>query len=235
MYEFDWNILLGDPGRLLLQGTVVTLKLMVASLILASLVGIIAGTARWAGGRIIQAICGAYVEFARNTPPLVQILFWYFSTTYILPRPVIQVLSDIGFEFSTVVIALAFYHGGFIAEIVRAGLQSIPIAQMEASQSIGLTFRQSMQHVIFPQVFRIIIPPLTNEAVSLTKNTSLALAIGVTEITYQARYIDTYDFRGVEALTAATFLYLVICLCLATFGNAIDTKLNLPKKRREAS
>jgi polar amino acid transport system permease protein len=235
MYEFDWSILLADPGRRLLQGAVVTLKLMVTSLILASVIGIIAGTARWAGGRITQAICGVYVEFARNTPPLVQILFWYFSITYILPRPAIQALSGIGFEFSAVVFALAFYHGGFIAEIVRAGLQSIPVAQLEASQSLGLTFRQSMQHVMFPQVFRIIIPPFTNEAVSLTKNTSLALAIGVAEITYQARYIDTYDFRGVEALTAATFLYLVICLCLATLGNAIDAKLNVSNRRRGAS
>ncbi len=233
MYKFDWSILWGEWGLLLIDGLWVTLQLAGWSLLFASLIGLVFGVVRWLGLRVLEPICWVYIEFARNIPPLVQILFWYFSAIYILPDWLFSYMRNVGYEFAAAVFAFSIYHGAFIAEVVRAGLNSIHRSQYEASRALGLSFSQMMGSVILPQAFRIIIPPLTNEAVGLTKNTTLALAIGVTEIAYQTKYIDTYTFRGVEALSAATVLYLVICLSIAGFGQLASTRLSRHVTKRE--
>jgi polar amino acid transport system permease protein len=229
--HLDWSTLLGANGALLLQGARVTVQLAALALVLALVLGFCFGVLRWAAIGPLKPICWLYVEFCRNTPPLVQILFWYFSATVILPTPAILFLRDYGFEFAAATFALGIYHSGFIAEIVRGGLNAIPRGQYEAAQAIGLSFPQTVRSVLVPQLLRIISPMLTSEAVSLTKNTSLALAIGVTEITYQARYIDYVAFRGVEALTAVTGFYLVLCLAIAGLGHLLQRFLS--RHRRE--
>jgi len=233
-YDFDWSVLTGEYGQGLISGTWVTLKLVFWSLTLALIIGIAFGVLRWRGGRLTEAMCWSYIEFARNTPPLVQILFWYFSIGFIFPKWLILVVRDFGIEFAAVVIALALYHGAFIAEVVRAGLNSIPKGQYEASGALGLSFGEMMRWVILPQAFRIIIPPLTNETVSLIKNTSLALAVGVAEITYHAKYIDAYTFRAVEALCAATAIYLVLCLGMSGLGALASRHLSRSVKSAHA-
>lgn len=225
-YDFDWSVLTSEYGLGLISGTWVTLKLVFWSLSLALIIGVIVGMLRWRGGRLTEALCWNYIEFVRNTPPLVQILFWYFSIGFILPRWLVLMVRDFGIEFAAVVIALALYHGAFIAEVVRAGLNSIPKGQYEASGALGLSFPEMMRWVILPQAFRIIIPPLSNETVSLIKNTSLGLAVGVAEITYHAKYIDAYTFRAVEALCAATVIYLVLCLGMSGLGSLASRHLN---------
>lgn len=225
-YQFDWSVLTSEYGLGLIDGTWVTLQLVFWSMSFALILGLIFGTLRWVGGRILSPICWVYIEFVRNTPALVQILFWYFSITYILPRWAILIIRDIGFEFAAVVLALSLYHGAFIAEVIRAGLNSIHRSQYEASRALGLNFFEMMRWVILPQAFRIIIPPLTNETVSLVKNTSLALAVGVADITYHAKYIDAYTFRAVEALTAATLIYLVLCLGMSGIGYLASRRLS---------
>lgn len=215
MYKFDWSILWGEWGLLLIDGLIVTLQLAAWSLTFAMLIGLVVGVVRWRGIRFLEPFCWVYVEFARNIPPLVQILFWYFSASYILPDWLFSYMRNVGYEFAAAVVALSVYHGSFIAEVIRSGLNAIHRGQYEASRALGLSFMQMMMSVITPQAVRVIIPPLTNEAVGLVKNTTLALAIGVTEIAYQTKYIGSYTFRGVEALCAATVLYLVVCLGLA--------------------
>lgn len=215
-YRFDWSVLWGEWGLLLLDGLFVTLKLAALVMLFAFLLGFLIGIVRWSRNRYLEPICGAYVEFARNTPPLVQILFWYFSATYLLPHWLFSYMRDVGFQFAAAAFALSIYHAAFVAEAVRAGLNSIPEGQVEAARSLGLKFIGRLAHVILPQAVPILVPPLTNEAVSLAKNTSLAMAIGVTEIAYQTKYIDTYTFRGVEVLLASSVLY--ICLCVAIEG-----------------
>jgi len=226
MYQFDWSILLGESGRLLLRGAEVTIELAALALVLALILGFIFGVLRWSAIGLLKPICWLYVEFLRNTPPLVQILFWYFSATVILPNSVILTLRDYGFQFIAATFALGLYHSGFIAEIVRGGLNAIPRGQYEAAQAIGFSFPQTIRYILLPQLLRITAPTLTNEAVSLVKNTSLALAIGVTEITYQARYIDYTSFRGVEALLAVTTFYLVLCLAIAGLGHGLQRWLS---------
>ncbi len=216
MYHFDWSVLWGEWGVRLLDGLYVTVKLALLTMGFAFTIGFVFGVVRWTRNRYLEPICWIYVEFARNTPPLVQILFWYFSAVYLLPHWLFAYMRDIGFEFAAAVFALSIYHGAFVAEIVRAGLNSISPGQVDAARTLGLNFRERMLHVTLPQAIRVLIPPLTNEAVGLLKNTSLAMAIGVTEIAYQTKYIDTYTFRGVEVLVAASALY--ICLCLVVSG-----------------
>jgi|HubBroStandDraft_6_1064221.scaffolds.fasta_scaffold139684_2 polar amino acid transport system permease protein len=233
MYQFDWSILWGEGGRLLLDGALVTLELAALSLVLALVLGFLFGVLRWSQIGPLKPLCWFYVEFLRNTPPLVQILFWYFSATVILPAGLILVLRDYGFQFVAVVFALGLYHSGFVAEIVRGGLNAIPRGQYEAAEAIGFGFFQSVRYVLLPQLLRIIAPSLVNESVSLIKNTSLALAIGVADITYQARYIDYASFRGVEALTAVTLFYLVVCTTIAAVGHLLQRRLS--RHRRTAA
>lgn len=220
--KLDWSILHGPSGERLIEGAAITLQLAATSLTLALVLGFFFGVLRWLQIPFLKPICWFYVEFSRNTPPLVQILFWYFSATVVLPEWAIVFLRDYGFQFVAATFALGVYHSGFIAEIVRAGLNAIPRGQYEAAQAIGFSVPQTVGSILMPQLLRIIAPMLTSEAVSLVKNTSLALAIGVTEITYQARYIDVYTFRGVEALLVVTAFYLVTCLIIAGLGNLLQ-------------
>jgi polar amino acid transport system permease protein len=235
-YHFDWSVLRGEYGLLLLDGLVVTLKLAGLTMLFAFAIGFVVGIVRWTGNKYLEPICGAYIEFARNTPPLVQILFWYFSAIYILPHWMFSYMRDVGFQFAAAVFALTIYHAAFVAESVRAGLNSISSGQAEAARSLGLNFVERMAHVLLPQAVPILVPPLTNEAVSLAKNTSLAMAIGVTEIAYQTKYIDTYTFRGVEVLVASSVLYFCLCVAIEVVGLGIhrlfsrhlDTRSALP-------
>jgi polar amino acid transport system permease protein len=178
---------------------------------------------------VTAPICWLYVELARNTPPIVQILFWYFSASYILPAGLFMQLRDTGLEFGAAVFALAIYHGAFYAEIFRAGLNAISAGQYDAARALGLGLRQTLGTVILPQAGRIIMPALINETVALIKNTSLAVAIGVTELTFEYRYIDAYAFRGVEALILATVLYMMLCFLVAACGKWLDARMARPR------
>ena len=231
MYHLDWSSFFDIGGHLLLEGALVTLELSALSLVLALILGFAFGVLRWSSIGFLKPICWLYVEFLRNTPPLVQILFWYFSATVILPTSVILVLREYGFQFVAATFALGLYHSSFIAEIVRGGLNAIPRGQYEAAQAIGFSLPQTIRSILLPQLLRIIAPTLTSEAVSLVKNTSMALAIGVAEITYQARYIDYSAFRGVEALMVVTAFYLVLCLAIAGLGHALQHWLSRSRRR----
>lgn len=230
--KLDWSILSGDAGGLILQGLAGTLKLSAWALLFAFLIGLVFGIVRWTRWRWTEPICWLYVEFSRNTPPVVQILFWYFSASYILPRWLFLGFRNIGYEFAAAVLALAIYHGAFIAEVVRAGLNSIAKGQYEAARALSLSFPQVLRHVALPQAIRVAIPPLVNEATALIKNTSLAMAIGVIELTYQYKYIDTFLFRGIEALAAVTVVYLLLCLFAAGIGSAVNHLLSRHARAR---
>lgn len=224
--KLDFSILWGEPGLLILQGLAMTLKLAAWALFFAFLIGLVFGIVRWLDFRPTRPVCWLYVEFSRNTPPVVQILFWYFSASYILPPWLFLQLRDFGYEFSAAVLALAIYHGAFIAEVFRAGLNSVPRGQYEAARALSLGFPRTLGDVILPQAVRIVIPPLINEATALIKNTSLAMAIGVIELTYQYKHIDIFMFRGVEALALVTVIYLILCLLTAGVGRILNTHLS---------
>jgi ABC-type amino acid transport system permease subunit len=137
-------------------------------------------------------------------------------------------LNRLGIEFLAAVMALGVYHGARFSEVIRAGIQSIPRTQLEAALSTGLSVAQAYRYIILPIALRLIVPPLTNESLNLLKNSSLALTIGVAELTFQTRQIETYTAKAIEALTAGTLIYLVLCLSIATIMAKVERHYAIP-------
>jgi polar amino acid transport system permease protein len=230
-YHFDWSIVTsGKYFDWLVSGLKVTLELSSVSIVLAFLLGLFIAVLRMSHVKWIRWIACAYLEFFRNTPLLVQIFFWYFGSYKILPTVVNDWLNSTNFEFAAAVIALSIFTSAFIAEDLRSGMLSIPKEQMEAARSAGFSFLRSMQYVILPQAIRITVPPLVNQFLNLVKNSSLAMTIGVAELTYQARQVESYSFKGFEAFTAVTLLYLAISLVITTLVHLYDTRVLNPHR-----
>lgn len=214
-YHFDWAIITsGQYFEWILSGAKVTLQLSVVSVALSFILGLLIAVMRMSNVKPILWFSHAYLEFFRNTPLLVQIFFWYFGSYKILPMVVNDWLNSMNFEFAAAVIALTIYTSAFIAEDIRSGVRSIPKEQMEAARSSGFSYLKSMYYIILPQAVRLTIPPLINQFLNLTKNSSLAMTIGVAELTYQARQVESYTFKGFEAFTAATLVYLGLSLLI---------------------
>ena len=214
-YKFDWSVVLaGQYHDWLVSGLKVTLQLSAAGIVLSFLLGLVVAVMRMSHITPIRWAACAFLEFTRNTPLLVQIFFWYFGSYKLLPMAVNDWLNAQGFEFAAALIALTIYTSAFIAEDIRSGVLSIPKEQMEAARSAGFSYLRSMQYIILPQAVRITIPPLINQFLNLAKNSSLAMTIGVMELTYQARQVESYTFKGFEAFTAATVVYLAISIII---------------------
>jgi polar amino acid transport system permease protein len=214
-YQFDWAIITsGQYFEWIVSGVKITLQLSVVSVALSFILGLLIAIMRMSNVRPIVWFSHAYLEFFRNTPLLVQIFFWYFGSYKILPQSVNDWMNTMNFEFAAAVIALTVYTSAFIAEDIRSGVRSIPKEQMEAARSSGFSYLRSMYYIILPQAVRLTIPPLINQFLNLTKNSSLAMTIGVAEVTYQARQVESYTFKGFEAFTAATLVYLGLSLII---------------------
>lgn len=215
-YQFQWNVVLsGEYLDWIIKGLVVTCQISAVSLFFALVIGTTLAVMRLTRFKPFVWFTVAYTEFFRNTPLLVQIFFWYFGSDGLLPRPLLEWLYERDFEFAAGVIALTVYTSAFIAEEIRSGINSIPKNQLEASRACGLSFVQAMRYVILPQAFRIIIPPLISQSLNLIKNSSLCMTIGVAELTYMARQIESYSFRGFEAFTINMVIYLSISLLVS--------------------
>jgi len=214
-YKFDWSVVTsGQYHDWLVSGLKVTLQLSLAGIILSFLLGLIVAVMRMSHLKLFRWSACVFLEFTRNTPLLVQIFFWYFGSYKLLPTALNEWLNNTGFEFAAGLIALTIYTSAFIAEDIRSGVLSIPKEQMEAAQSSGFSYLRSMQYIVLPQAVRITIPPLVNQFLNLAKNSSLAMTIGVMELTYQARQVESYTFKGFEAFTAATVVYLAISVVI---------------------
>jgi len=228
-YTFNWSVLwTGESGRWLLSGLIVTLELSALAWLLALVLGIVSGAFRTVQFRPVRALATFYVEFFRNVPLLVWMFFWYFAVPPVLPEPIREWMFDHGLEFWAGVLALGVYSGARFSEVLRSGIQSIPKTQMEAAAASGLTTFQAYRYVILPVALRLIIPPGTNESLNLLKNSSVALTISVAELTFQTRQIETYTAKAIEALTAGTAIYLVLCLGLASIMSWIERRTAIP-------
>jgi polar amino acid transport system permease protein len=215
----------GEYAQWLKEGFITTLEISAVSIALAILLGTIIAVFRLSKVKPLEWISLAYTEFFRNTPLLVQIFFWYFGSEAVLPTSVNQWLYEQDFEFWAGVISLTVYSSAFVAEEIRSGIFSIPKTQLEASRAAGLSFLQAMGYVILPQAFRIIIPPLISQCLNIIKNSSLVMTIGVAELTYMARQIESYTFHGFEAFTISTCLYIMISLVVSLCMNVYDKKV----------
>lgn len=230
-YQFDWTVVTsGQYAEWLLSGIKVTFELSLVSIVLSFFLGLIIAVMRMSHIAPVRWFAHGYLEFFRNTPLLVQIFFWYFGSYKILPTAFNDWLNKTNFEFAAAVIALTIYTSAFIAEDIRSGVRSIPKEQMEAARSSGFSYLRSMQYIILPQAVRLTIPPLINQFLNLTKNSSLAMTIGVMELTYQARQVESYTFKGFEAFTAATLIYVVISLIITGLVTLYSKKVLSPMK-----
>jgi polar amino acid transport system permease protein len=228
-YQFDWSILWsGQTGAWLLLGLVKTLQISILSWLLAVALGILSGALRTTPFAFVRSGATFYVEFFRNVPLLVWMFFWYFGVPPLLPQTARDWLLDHGAEFWAGVCALGVYHGARFSEVIRSGIQSIPRTQFEAAASTGLSVAQSYRFIILPVALRLVIPPATNESLNLLKNSSVALTIGVAELTFQTRQIETYTAKAFEALTAGTLIYLVLCLAVAFVMARVERRCAIP-------
>jgi glutamate/aspartate transport system permease protein len=244
----DWGVFLqqAPSGGMtylgwLASGTMWTLLVSIAAWIIAFSLGSILGVLRTTPLRIPRAIATAYVELFRNIPLLVQMFLWYFVMPEVIPKawgdwiktelPNLVELPFAQFsmwEFLAAVMCLGLYTASRVAEQVRAGIQSLPVGQINAGLAIGLTLPQVYRHVTMPMAYRIIVPPMTSEFLTIFKNSSTALTIGVLELTAQSRQISEYTFKTFEAFTAATLIYIVITLVVIYLMRWLEGRVAVP-------
>lgn len=222
-----------DLGRLfsnLLLGAVVTLMLTAISVVFGSIVGILIAIALISPYSPLRWLCRAYVEFFRGTPLLVQIFMIYFG----LPALLQGMGINFSFErFPAAVTALSLNLGAYLAEIIRGGIQSIEQGQWEASESLGMGSVQTMRYVIFPQALRRILPPLSNEFITLLKDTSLVAIIGFEELFRQGQLIVATTYRAFEVYAAVALVYLLLTSLSAAGFRWLEHYLNpLSKKNK---
>jgi His/Glu/Gln/Arg/opine family amino acid ABC transporter permease subunit len=197
-YRFDWGVLWEYRGGLL-HGFLVTLGLSLLGLAGAVCVGVLVGTGSLGERRWVRSLSAGYVEICRNVPLLIHMYFWYLG---------LAALRIPGFWCA--VLALTFYSGAFVAEVVRAGIQSVPHGQRAAGLASGLTPAQTMRYIVYPQALRIISPSLAGIFSQLIKDSSLASVISVAELTFQAGAIEGITFRTFEAYIGISLFYLLI-------------------------
>jgi polar amino acid transport system permease protein len=212
------------PG-LLLQGLWITLKVSIISIIFGIIIGLFVGLARISNDPALKWLSIVYIEFIRGTPLLVQIFIWYFVfgtmiNGFLALRGVAQLPSMVYGAAS-----LATFAGAYVAEIVRAGIQSIHKGQMEAARSLGMSYPQSMRHIILPQAFRRIIPPLAGQFISLIKDSSLLGIIAIRELTKATREAATASLQYFELFFVCAILYLVLTFSLSMLTQYMEKRL----------
>ena len=224
-YIFDFGaIFQGEYPDWLLRGLITTLALAGLAWILAFFVGSLLAVIRLTGSPIANGLIATYVAFHRNVPMLVHIMFWYFGVPALLPFAVTDWLNSHGSEFILSCIAIGLVMSAYVCEDLRSAVRGIPPGQVEAARALGLSFLKTMRKVVLPQAFRIAIPPLLNQTLLLLKNTSLAMAIGVTELTAAAREIENNTFRTFEAYAVVTVIYLLLSFVIMGGGAMLQRR-----------
>jgi len=199
-----------------------TLSVALLALVVALLVGSVMGILRTTPSRALVAIGNIWTELFRNIPLLVQVFLWY----HVLPA-LIPPLKDFP-SFLLVVFALGFFTSARIAEQVRAGIQSLPKGQRYAGLAMGLTLPQTYRYVLLPMAFRIVIPPLTSESMNIIKNSSVAFAVSIAELTMFAMQAQEETSRGIEVYLAVTALYFVSAFAINRIALFIEQRVRVP-------
>lgn len=214
-YDFNWQVL-WEYRHLLWLGLKVTLNVSLLSLVLSLALGTVIGVGSGFRGKSIRRLCSVYVEFFRNIPLIVLLFFFYFA---------------VGLDsYWGSVVGLTTYTAAYIAEVVRAGLQSIPKGNYEAAKSTGLSSVQTLTYVVVPHVFMITIPPMCGEFLNLIKNSSVCMTIALVELTFQTQEIDAITYRGFEAATGVTLIYIAINLVVAGALSLVEKKVQIHKR-----
>jgi len=236
-YHWNWGVCFQETPEggtqyweMLVAGLGWTLAVSLVAWVIALAFGSLIGTIRTTALSAAVRIGNAWVELFRNIPLLVQIFLWYFVIPeFVPPLKAWMIAADpIQSQYLSAVLCLGLFTSARIAEQVRAGIQSLSRGQRMAGMAMGLTQFQVYRYVLLPMAFRIIIPPLTSEAMNLIKNSSIALTIGLAELTFRAREIGEYTFNFFEAFTAATLVYIVIAMSANRVMAFIERKVAVP-------
>lgn len=230
-YNWDWGILFREPYLgWLIAGLGWTISLSLAAWVIAFLLGSILGIMRTSSSKVLRFIATTYVEIFRNIPLLVQLFLWYFVFPELLPDDAGRwVKREMPMPaLSTAIIAIGLYTASRVCEQVRSGINAVGEGQRNAGKAIGLTEPQIYTNILLPVAYRIIIPPMTSEFLTIFKNSSLALTIGVVELTAMTRQIEEYTFQGFEAFTAATIIYSVVTFTVMFIMRIVEKRARIP-------
>lgn len=237
-YNWNWGILLAaEPGgtgtylKYLIVGLGWTLATALAAWVIALAIGSVVGTLRTTPFAWVVRLGNAYVEIFRNIPLIVQMFLWFFVMPELLPKAlgdwVKQVPPPWG-SYIPAVLCLGLYTSVRVAEQVKAGINSLSRGQGMAGTALGLTLGQTYRFVLLPMAFRIVLPPLTSEFMNVIKNSSVALTIGLLELTGRARAMQEFSFKVFEAFATATVIYLLTNLVVVFAMRALERKVRVP-------
>jgi glutamate/aspartate transport system permease protein len=230
-YNWNWDVVFVQPyAGWLLLGLKLTLIIACCAAVIAFVIGSLVGILRTVENPVLRRAATVYVEFFRNIPLLVQLFVWFFVVPELLPAEWGRYLKR-GLphpEVITAIVCMGFYQASWVAETVRAGIESISRGQGLAGSAIGLSSFQVYRYILLPVTFRTIIPPLTSIFLGTVKESSLALTIGVLELTAQSRQIETYTFHGFEAFFAATILYQAITISVIFTMQYVEKRTHVP-------
>ncbi len=205
---FDMDLVF-NSFPLLLVGAGVTIQITVLSTAIGFVIGLIVGVARISHVRLLRMLAEVYVEFFRGTPLLVQIFLFYFALPVLTGQRIDTFIAAIS--------ACGINSGAYVAEIFRAGIQSVDDGQMEAGRSLGMTWLQTMRYIIVPQAFKRVIPPLGNEFIAMLKDSSLVSVIGFEELTRRGQLIIAKTYGSFEIWMSVAVIYLVMTLTISRF------------------
>lgn len=233
MKGFDLSAILSNPDyvRMLWHGLEMTFVIATGSWLLAMSLALVLLTIRLTPSRIAEQAVAAYISYHRNVPTLVQLMLWYFGIASLLPESLQSWLNARGSEAIFGIVALGLCQAAYFSEDLRSGLRAIPSGQSEAARALGHSFVGAMRYVLMPQAVRNALPALVNHSVSLFKNSSLAMAIGVAELTHAVKEIENQSFRTFEIYLVATLIYLAISLAIMAVGAALQARAALKGAR----
>lgn len=219
----DMNFeLMAQALPLLLMGAAVTVKITALSVLLGILIGLFVGIARISERRALRSVAAVYVDFLRGTPLLVQIFLVYFALPVLTGQRVDPFFAAIA--------ACSINSSAYVAEIFRAGIQSIDAGQMEAGRSLGMTWVQTMRYVIVPQAARRVIPPLGNEFIALLKDSSLVSVIGFEELTRRGQLIIARTYASLEIWLCVAIIYLVMTVSISRLIAWLERRYKIDDK-----
>ena len=215
-YQWDFSAVWNHFDMLLI-GLVGTVKLAGVSIVLGVVVGFIVALMRLSHRRLLRSPATAFVEFYRNTPPIVH-FFWFF---YALP-----IVMGVSFEpFTAAMLALSTQSGAFYAEVFRGGIVSIERSQWEGAKALGMNYRAVMRRVILPQALRRMVPPFVDRSFELTKTTALASSLAYAELLYQAMQVNSITFRPMEVYTTIALMYFIVLFAASNLMRVVEFRL----------
>ena len=236
-YNWNWLVFFDEVAtggekyyQWILFGLLWTIATSLAAWVIALILGVGIGVIRTLPIKGWVLFGDSYVEIFRNIPLIVQMFLWFFVLPELVPQNLGDwIKQDLPLpEFSTAVISLAFFTSARIAEQVKAGILSLPVGQKGAGLAIGFTLPQVYRYVLLPVAFRIMIPPLTSELMNIFKNSSVALTIGMLELTAVAKQMNEYTFQGFEVFTVVTILYIIVAFTANRLMALIEHKTQIP-------